>query len=278
MLETSTLLLPVPVRRHSKLYQATVARVIRITVEFVGGVRGRYPAESMDAQELAVRKLGGNAVELVSVVAVGFSPLWVLAAASDAIGGTRAYLDALVKELKASGVLAECADVSSVGDLLTALENTSGQVADTIDMPPLTVEHMRTSLGLFRQNAELVPGRHRLAKLFAELNEVSREPNCSLLVVSSLVAAGAIQAGIQLGHAHLFAFYGDSLAAIRSEGVSDYLERIGQPYLEAARRHLDQGSEAHTPRVLRRCFAVLTNLRKDVPSLLARIRRIRRAD
>ena len=277
LLETSNLILPHPVRHHSKLYQATVARVIRITVEFVGGVRGRYPAESMDAGELAVRKLGGNAVELASFVAVGFSPLWVLAAASDVIGGMRTYLDTLVRELKVSGVLAEDTDVSSVDDLLTALENTSGQVADTIDIPPLAVEHMRTSLGLFRQNVELVPGPSRLARLFAELNEASREQNRSVLVVSSLVAADAIQAGIQLGNTHLFSFYGDSLAAIRREGIPSYLGRIGQPYLDAATRHLDPGSEAHTPRLLRQSFAILTNPGKEVPSRLARVRRKRRA-
>ena len=39
---------------------------MRITVEFVGGVTGRFPKESMVARELAVRKLGGNAVELAS--------------------------------------------------------------------------------------------------------------------------------------------------------------------------------------------------------------------
>ena len=42
----------------------------------------------------------GNAVELGSIAAFGFSPLWLLAAAADVTHGTRVYLDAFVRELK----------------------------------------------------------------------------------------------------------------------------------------------------------------------------------
>ena len=278
LLETTNLILPPPVRQHSKLYQATVARMIRITVEFVGGVTGRYPAERMDASELAVRKLGGNAVELASIVAVGFSPLWLLAAASDVTGGVRTYLDAFVRELKDTGALAESADVSSVDGLLVALESASGQAADTIDIPPLTIEHMRVSLGQFRQHAEAIPSPNDLAGLFKELTDVAREQDRSLLFMSSLVAAGAIHAGIQLGNTHLVSFYSDSLAAIRKEGVPAYLGRISQPYLAAATHHLHPSSKAHTPRLIRRSFTILLHPRREVPALLARMRSMVKRD
>ncbi len=278
LLETSNLILPPPVRQHSKLYQATVARMIRITVEFVGGVTGRYPAERMDAGELAVRKLGGNAVEMASIVAVGFSPLWLLAAASDVAGGVRTYLDAFVRELRSTGALAESTDVSSVDDLLVLLENASSQAADTIDIPPLTIEHMRISLDQFRKNAELIPSPNDLAGLFKELTDVAREQDRSLLTISSLVAAGAIQAGIQLGNAHLVSFYSDSLAAIRKEGVSAYLGRISQPYLAAATDHFRPSSAAHTPKVIRRGFTIVRHPRREIPALLARVRSMVKRD
>ena len=239
LLETSNLVLPPPVRQHSKLYQATLARVIRITVEFVGGVTGRYPAERMDAGELAIRKLGGNAVELASVVAVGFSPLWLLAAASDVTGGVRTYLDAFVGELKSTGALAESADVSSVDGLLVALEGTSGQVADTIDIPPLTIEHMRVSLDQFRRQADAIPGPNDLAALFNDLTEAAREQDRSLLFMSSLVAAGAIHAGIQLGNEHVLSFYSDSLAAIRKEGCPRTWGASASPTLRRPRTTSD---------------------------------------
>ena len=78
--ETSEVVLPAFVRR-SKLYQATVARVLRLVVEMVGGVLGVFGKESMPVRELAVRKLAGNAVELAGFLAFGWSPVWLLAAA-----------------------------------------------------------------------------------------------------------------------------------------------------------------------------------------------------
>ena len=186
----------------------------------------------------------------------GWSPLWLLAAAADVTGGTRAYLDTFVKKLKSSGVLAADADVSSADDLLAALGGTSGQMADTIDIPPLALNEMRTSLSQFRQNAEALPDPRRLTQIFTEMNRAAAEQNRSLLVVSSLVAAGAIQAGIQLGNVHLFSFYRDSLGTIRTEGVPAYLQRISQPYLEAAAHHLRPSSGTHTQRLFGRFFGL----------------------
>ena len=263
LLEGTELIIPSPVRRHSKLYQATVARILSITVEFVGGVTGRYPAEEMEAQELVVRKLAGNAMELASVAAVGFSPLWALAAASDVIGGTRAFLDSFVKEIKDKGILPEDSSVSSVDELLAALEGTSGQVADTIDIPPVAVDQMRDTVSRFRQNAENVPAPRRLAGIFSELHKAAREQDRSLLTISSLLAAGAVHAGIRVGDAHVFSYYGDSLATIRKEGVPAYLKRISKPYLVAAAHHIHSGNPTHTQRLIRRVLRSLETLDID---------------
>jgi hypothetical protein len=53
--------------------------LLRITIELVGGVEGVYPGQEMPARELLVRKTAGNAVELSGFLAVGWSPLWLLA-------------------------------------------------------------------------------------------------------------------------------------------------------------------------------------------------------
>jgi hypothetical protein len=76
--ETTKVILPLSVRR-SELYQALVGRLLRIMIELVGGVEGVYPAQEMPARELLVRKTVGNVVELSSFVAVGWSPVWLLA-------------------------------------------------------------------------------------------------------------------------------------------------------------------------------------------------------
>ena len=251
LLEAADHILPPPVR-GSKIYQCLISRPLRITVEAVGGVSDRFPEDSTSSQELIKRKVAGNVVEAVSIFTVGFSPLWFLAVASDVAGGTRIYLDAFVRELKKADVLSESTDVSSVDDLLSVLDKTVGQAADAIDIPPTAVADMRDSVNLLRENAGLIPGPQRLAELFAQLNEAAKEQKRSLLVVSTLVAAGAIQAGAQLGNAHIVSFYTEALSGIRSEGAPEYLARISQPYVNAATRHLDPGRTAHTPRLIRR--------------------------
>jgi hypothetical protein len=136
--EASEVVLPVAVHR-SKLYQAIVGRLLRITIELVGSVEDVYPTEEMRARELLVRKTAGNAIELSSFLAVGWSPVWLLAGASDLVGGTKVYLQALVTELRDAGVLAADVDVASFEELLTVLEGTSGVLVDTVDVRPLNV-------------------------------------------------------------------------------------------------------------------------------------------
>ena len=69
--EATEVVLPDAVRR-SKLYRAIGGRLLRIVIELVGGV---YPTEEMPARELLVRRTAGNAVELASFLAVGWSPV-----------------------------------------------------------------------------------------------------------------------------------------------------------------------------------------------------------
>jgi hypothetical protein len=171
--EASEVVLPVAVRR-SKLYQAIVGRLLRITIELVGGVEGVYPTEEMRARELLVRKTAGNAIELSSFLAVGWSPVWLLAGASDLVGGTKVYLQALVTELRDAGVLVADAEVASFEELLTVLEGTSGVLADTVDVPPLNVSSVRTSWQELQRQAADLPDAADLEKIFAELQLAAR--------------------------------------------------------------------------------------------------------
>ncbi len=100
--ETAELVLPRLVRR-SRLYEATAKNLLRVSIELVGGVDaspGSADEYEPSAKRLAVRKTAGNVVELGSIAAFGFSPLWLLAAAADVTHGTRVYLEALVRRAR----------------------------------------------------------------------------------------------------------------------------------------------------------------------------------
>ncbi|HEX2741845.1 MAG TPA: hypothetical protein VHM69_15485 [Rubrobacter sp.] len=249
--EASEVVLPVAVRR-SRLYQAIVGRLLRITIELVGGVEGVYPAQEMPVRELLVRKSAGNVVELSSFLAVGWSPVWLLAGASDLVGGTKVYLRALVAELRDAGVLAEDADVASFEELLTTLEDTSGVLADTVDVPPLNVSSMRTSWQELQRQAADLPDADSLEKIFADLQLAARREDRSILEISSMVALGAVRTGISLGNVHIFDYYRRALRTIVEEGLLSFLRRTSTPYVTRAGSHFDPQSSTYSERLLRR--------------------------
>lgn len=236
--------------RGSHLYKATVARMLRVTIELVGGVNGVLPPDAIPVRELALRKTAGNVLELASFLAVGWSPLWLLAAASDATGGTRTYLRALVEELKQSALLPSDVQVASFGDLLDKVEQTSGVLADTIDVPPVNIRDARATWQALRQHATELPGPEGLAEIFANLQRAAKGGGRPLLDVSSAVAVGAMRAGLKLGNTHIFEYYQQALNTILQEGFPAYVRRVARPYLMVAARHLDPKTPSYTQRVI----------------------------
>jgi hypothetical protein len=218
----------------------------------VGGVEGVYPSQEMPVRELLVRKSAGNAVELGSFLAIGWSPVWLLAGASDLVGGTKVYLRALVTELRDAGVLAEDADVASFEELLTALEDTSGLLADTVDVPPLNIPSVRTSWQELQRQATDLPDAATLEKIFAELHLAARQEDHSILEISSMVALGAVRTGVKLGSVHIFDYYRGALRTIVEEGLPSFLRRTSTPYLTRAGSHFDPRSSTYSERLLRR--------------------------
>jgi hypothetical protein len=178
--------------------------------------------------------------------------VWLLAGASDLIGGTKVYLRTLVRELQDAGVLAPDADVASFEELLTVLEGTSGVLADTVDVPPLNVPSLRTSWQeLQRQTADL-PDAAGLEKIFAELQLAARQEDRSILEISSMVALGAVRSGVRLGSVHIFDYYRRALRTIVEEGLLSFLRRTSTPYLTRAGSHFDPRSSTYSERLLRR--------------------------
>jgi hypothetical protein len=238
--------------RSSRLYSSIVAGTLHIAIELVGGATGVLPPDEVSAQSLAVRKAAGTGIEMGGLLLIGWSPLWLFAATADLSGGTRTYLQALVSELRRDGLLPQDADIASVEELLDTLEGTSGLVAESLDKPPLNVDDMRTSWQDLRRHATELPDAGRLAGLYAELQQVAAPEGRSLWSVSSLIAAGALRAGVQTSQVHIFDYYQDALRTIAREGLAAYARRVTRPYLAVSRRHFDAKIITHTERLLQR--------------------------
>jgi aconitate hydratase A / 2-methylisocitrate dehydratase len=253
--ETAELVLPRLVRT-SRFYEATAKNLLRITVELVGGVEraAKEVATEVEAspRKLAVRKAGGNIVELGSILAFGFSPLWLLAGAADVTRGTRVYLDALVGELKAAGVLPGEAEFASVDDLLAALEGASGTTARLIDIPPLEVEGLKRSLSDLRKDAKSLPTPPELAAVYQGLLAEADREQRSVLEVSVGMGLAFFNSARKVGRQHVLDPYTEDLRPVRDEGFAAYARRVGGPYAKAVARHFDPSQATVTERGLGR--------------------------
>ena len=251
--ETAELVLPRLVRK-SRFYEATAKNLLRITVELVGGVEREAEVvageHESSPKKLAVRKAGGNVVELGSILAFGFSPLWLLAGAADVTKGTRVYLDALVSELKDAGVLAGEAEFSSVDDLLASLEGASGTTARLIDIPPLEIEGLKRSLAGLREDAKGLPTPPELAAVYQGLVAEADRERRSLLEVSAGVGLAFFNSARKVGRQHVLDPYTEDLQPVRDEGFAAYARRVGKPYAHAVARHFDPSRLTVTERGL----------------------------
>jgi hypothetical protein len=246
--ESAQVLLPRLVRR-SRLYEATAKNALRIAVEAVGRVEPQEPPE-VSAQEITKRKAAGNVVELGSIAAFGFSPLWLLAAASDAVHGSRVYLAAFVDELKRAGVLAEEREIGSVDELLETLESASGRTARLIDIPPLELAELRSTLGEFREDASGLPGPQELATLYRGLREEAARERGSLLEVSVGMGMAFLLSAKTVTKTHLAIPYREDWQPLRTEGFAAYARRVGAPYARAVAGHFDPRRPSWTERLL----------------------------
>jgi hypothetical protein len=251
--ESAQLVLPRLVRR-SRLYEASAKNLLRVAVELVGGVEGTSAADptAPPAGQLALRKGAGNVVELGSVAAFGFSPLWLLAGASDVLRGSRVYLAALTDELKRARVLADDVEVGSVDELLGVLERGTGGTARLIDVPPLELAELRRSLAELRDEADSLPSPAELAALFEGLRRTASAENRSLLEVSSGVGLAFLLSARNLSRDHLVAPYREDWQPVRREGFAAYARRVSEPYGRAVSGHFDPERPTWTEKIVGR--------------------------
>jgi hypothetical protein len=281
--ESAQFLLPRFVRR-SRLYEATAKNLLRISIELVGGVEAPASAAGEPvpaARELAMRKGAGNVVELGSIAAFGFSPLWLLAAASDVARGTRVYLEALTDELKSAGILSPEAEIGSVDELLGAFEGSSGTAARLIDIPPLELAELRASVQELREHAGELPSPEELATLYRGLRREAQREGRSLLEVSEGIGLAFLLSAGKVSRVHLLVPYREDWQPLRDEGFGAYARRVSAPYGRAIGEHLDSARETWTERGVEKVtdaasrLAARPGVRRRLPRRLRRSARDR---
>ena len=249
--ETAEVMLP-RVFRRSRFYEATAKNLLRVAIELVGSVEKPAAQGEPEPVELAKRKAAGNVVELGSITAFGFSPLWLLAAAADVLNGSRTYLAALVVELKRAGVIEQGAEIASLDELLGALEGASGTTARLIDIPPLELAALRSSMADLDATPGSSPARASSprstpacdGRAGASNSRCWRSPPGSGSRSSSRPARSAASTSSLP--------YREDWQPLRTEGFAAYSRRVARPYGEAMAGHFDAERLSWTERALTR--------------------------
>jgi hypothetical protein len=270
--EVGVILLPARIRRTA-LYRVMVEVTLRFLIEELGHVKGVY-AKDRELEDFLLKRTASHGIELLGLLTLHVSPIWVLAALADATGAGHALIGQIADSLKDEGLLERDAGFESLDQLLDGLENTSSHLADTLNMPPITLAGLRREWERFKEVLPTVPRTSMpnlaaLESLWNKLLEASAAEHQSVFILCSTLAVGTLaelpsnmlwlsrasqtaakRTGKLLGEA-LLDHYVLALNEISQVGFIEYWRKEFRPYLSAAALQFVPANESTTERLLR---------------------------
>ncbi|MGH3038353.1 MAG: hypothetical protein ACRDLZ_02945, partial [Gaiellaceae bacterium] len=119
-----------------------------------------------------------------------------------------------------------------------------------IDIPPLELAELRSTLRELRDDATGLPSPDELASLYRGLREEAARERGSLLEVSVGMGMAFLLSAKSITSAHLAIPYREDWAPLRREGFAAYARRVSAPYARAVGGHFDPQRPSWTERLL----------------------------
>jgi hypothetical protein len=193
--ELVEVVLPIGVRR-GRLYRNLVDTTLRFLIERVGQVEGAYPSDEQLCEDFLLRRTAGNGIEMLGLVLFRASPVWVLAALADVCGFGRQIIPEITESLKKEGLLEPGDSFTTMGQLLDGLERTAGQLAESMNTPPLDIAGLREEWTKLASEARKLPApklpsRGAITELWSDIRTEARAQDRSVFELSSLLAISA---------------------------------------------------------------------------------------
>jgi hypothetical protein len=272
--EVAAVALPIGFRR-GRLYRSLVDVTLQFLIEDVGGVQATQPNLESLGENFLLRRAAGNGIELMGVIAFRASPVWVLAALADVAGFGRQLIPEIAESLKKEGLLAPDGSFATMDQLLGGLERSSGQLAESVNAPPLDVAGLREEWRKFAAEARQLPAPQlpsasAVTRIWQDLRATADRERRSVFEVSSLLAVSAVSelperarvlsktAAIVLRHGGaavsnaLLEHYRQSLQQMREVGFMRYGVQQLAPYTQAAIGAFHPARETLTGKLLDR--------------------------
>jgi hypothetical protein len=270
--EAGAILLPARIRRTA-LYRVMVEVTLRFLIAELGRVPGVY-AKNQELEDFLLKRTASHGIELLGLLTLHVSPIWVLAALADATGAGHALIEQIAQSLKNEGLLERNASFETLDQVLNGLEKTSSHLADTLNMPPVTLAGLRREWERFKEALPSVPQANMpslvtLESLWNKLLAASAAEHQSVFVLCSTLAVGALaelpsnvfwlsraaqtaakRTGQLLGET-LLDHYVVALNQISQQGFIEYWRKQFRPYLRAAALQFVPANESTTEKFLR---------------------------
>lgn len=272
--ELGNVAIPAPLRR-TVLYRTMVEVTLRFLIEDVGEVEGVYPPEGKLAENFLLQRTASHGIELLGILAFQASPIWVLAALADAAGGSQRLIREMAEALKQEGLLDAGTRFETMEQVLEGLEKSSGQLATTLNLPPVDMPGLRREWDRLKRELRSFPPRNmpslaRVEQVWKSLQTSAREQGRPVFLVSSAIAVSAVahlpenvlklsraarsaarRTGRVIGEAVLD-HYTNALAEMGKDGFVNYWTREFRPYLRGAAEQFAPEHGTITERLLRR--------------------------
>jgi hypothetical protein len=232
--------------QSSKVYELVIANSLNFLTEDIGGVEQQArPGEAPNVDHFLARKAVGNFVDLAGLATLHLSPIWLFAVVSDVAYGSKVYLNELTAELRQRGLIREDSNIDRVEDLLDALRSASGETANLIATPPLSVAQLKQSVEKIRlaDPTVLLP-QQELTAQWNEIREIATREDVSLLGVSGALTmhmlgkVGTVAQGTLTGvevagglfNRKILGHYASGLRAVREQGFYQLVSATSAPY------------------------------------------------
>ena len=249
-----------------------VEGTLRFLIEQVGQVEGVYADEKL-SEDFLLRRGAGNGLEMLGILTLRVSPVWVLAALADISGTGRALIADIALELEKHGLLEPGQRFETMEQVLDGLERTAGRAAESVNTPPLNVQALRDEWTAITAEAAKIPAP-RLPKpddlwqVWGSLKAEAARQQTDVFQLSALMGLSALRSlpkqakwlGMAAAHAarrsgqvladQLLRHYRLTLKQIHEEGYSRYWQREFRPYLHAALGNFSPGKTTWTQRFL----------------------------
>jgi len=244
--------------REGRFYRTAVERQIKMLTDDIGqaGLYKGSDQPTLDARTATRLGVGGT-VDNLLILTLHASPLWVLLAATDVCKGAQSFVKEIGEELKDAGVMEENSRLDNVDDVLAGLSRLSERMADTVDMPPISLKDMKSTVTGLKDELGEVAGSTLdvtdVEGLIQDVRQVAGDSERSLLQTTAAVATGAVQTtenairGAAVGATATLKFvgrnlddvlndYGRSVQRVKRLGFYGSLNRFLTPHTRSSAR------------------------------------------